>query len=238
MKLWTLTEVEPKQRLQWAHEVPGEMDIPNFNVVLTYTLGDFHFLWECLKVVYSIFWGNPSEFGSLCNMREYVNRKQVDKNVKVFNVGDEFLMNVFNAHLQARICSILKIGSPTDNIQHLVSADWLKTTAETIVEQSINPITSSDPVYMKCRCFLHLAFLYVDLRNAIRWENGPQIIRHWKLWLPRFLATGCKNYAGEAVNLITHLTADFPKHISYILQYTIVPLIQLVNLDMGNLLIN
>ena len=51
------------------------------------------------------------------------------------------------------------------------------------------------------RCFLHIAYLYVDLREAIRWENGPQIVRHWKWWLPRSLATGRTNYASEAVHL-------------------------------------
>ena len=57
--------------------------------------GDFHFLWECLRVVYTIFWGSPAQPGSLCHLREQVNRKQVDKAVKVFNVGDEFLLHCF-----------------------------------------------------------------------------------------------------------------------------------------------
>lgn len=59
-------------------------------------------------------------------------------------------------------------------------------------------------------------YLYIDLRNAIRWENGPHIITHWKLWLPRFIATGCKTYATECVHLLTHLCADLPKHLAYI----------------------
>ena len=32
----------------------------------------------------------------------------------------------------------------------------------------------------------------------------------------KFLATGCRNYATESVNLTANLKADFPKHISYI----------------------
>ena len=52
----------------------------------------------------------------------------------------------------------------------------------------------------------------VDSGRAIRWENGPHIICHWKWWLPLFLSTGCSNYASEAVHLIVNLTADFPKH--------------------------
>ena len=87
------------------------------------------------------------------------------------------------------------------------------------MKETINPVSSSDPAYLKHRSFLHLAFLYIDLRTAIRWEDGVRIVRHWKLWLPRFIGTGCKNYAAEAVNLIAHLQADFPEHISYIVTH-------------------
>ena len=37
-----------------------------------------------------------------------------------------------------------------------------------------------------------------------------------ELWLPRFIATGCKNYATESVHLLAGLCADLPKHIAYI----------------------
>lgn len=160
--------------------------------------------------VFVIFWGTPSETGSL---REFINRKLVTKTVKVC---DEFLIHSFRAHFIARICSILGVTSPADDIEHLVNLEWFKTKAKFIVQQTINPIQSSDEVYSKHRAFLHLAFLYIDLRHAIRWEDGVHIVRHWKLWLPRFIGTGCKNYATEAVNLIAHIHADFPKHMAYI----------------------
>lgn len=183
---------------------------------MKYTTGDFHFLWECLRVVFATYWGTPSDIGSLCNIREFISRKLVTKNVKVFNVGNEFLIHTFRAHFIARICSILKISSPTDDISHTKSLQWLEGKAREIVHETIHPTTSTDPVYLKHRSFLHLAFLYIDLRTAIRWEDGPRIVRHWKLWLPRFIGTGCKNYTAEAINLIAHLQADFPKHIAYI----------------------
>ena len=44
-------------------------------------------------------------------------------------------------------------------------------------------------------------------------------MRHWKWWLPQFIATGCTNYSTEAANLIANLSADFPKHISYIITH-------------------
>ena len=63
---------------------------------------------------------------------------------------------------------------------------------------------------------MHAAFLYHDLRQAIRFEDGEHIVRHWKYWLPYFLGTGRKNYSCEAANLLCNLQADFPQHIAYI----------------------
>ena len=194
------------------------MCMSNYNIIYSVQchtfVGDFHFLWECLRVIFMMFWGSPAQVGSLCNMREIVRRLQVDKGVKVFNIGDEFLIHVFKSHFKASILPILNIQSSSDAVVHQPTQQWLRSTAEWIVTNVVMPSVSSDPLYNFHRCFLHHMFLYVDLREAIRWENGPQIIRHWKWWLPRFLATGCRNYAAESVNL--NLKADFPKHVSYI----------------------
>lgn len=143
-------------------------------------------------------------------------RTQVDKEVKVFNVGDEFLVHVFKAQGAARICQVLKLQSTEDTIEHVKTLQWLQEKAESLVEDTLYPTRSDDPVYSLHRTLLHTAFLYIDLRNAIRWEDGAHIIRHWKLWLPRFVGTGCKNYATEAVHLLTNIVADFPRHIAYI----------------------
>ena len=78
---------------------------------------------------------------------------------------------------------------------------------------------TDDPVYNLHRNFLYQAYLYIDLREAVRWENGSHIIRHRKLWLPQFLGTGRKNYAAECVHMLANLSADFPKHLSYIVTH-------------------
>lgn len=146
--------------------------------------------------MFQIFLGSPAQAGSLCNMREQISRKQFDKGVK-------FLVHAFKAHLMARICTVFGIFSSSCHIEHELSSDWLRSTAEHLVVETL-------------RTFLHMAFLYVDLRMAIRYENGPQIIRHWKMWLPRFMGTGCNNYAVESIHLLAKLSATFPKHIAYI----------------------
>ena len=87
-----------------------------------------------------------------------------------------------------------------DHIPHGSATDsWLQETAEMLVTKTLMPTNSTDPVFKMHRSFLHHAFLYVDLREAIRWENGPQVVRHW---LPHFLAEGYTNYSTEAVHLI------------------------------------
>jgi hypothetical protein len=178
--------------------------------------GDFHFMWECLKVIFLIFWGIPSQPGSLCNTREVIRRLQVDKTAKVFNPADEFVLHAFMAHLQAHICHLLGLKTPSDPIPHPKTQQWLHDTAERIALSALNHQKHlTNPVHNLHLQFLHQAFLYVDLREAVRWEDGPHIVGYWKLWLPKFIATGRKNYAAECVQMLAHLCADFPKHISY-----------------------
>ena len=151
-------------------------------------------------------------------MRERIRRNQVDKDAKVFSVGDEFVVHSFKAHLSARICTMLGLQSTTDTIPHEKSLTWLQSTADKLVSETLMPThtPSSDTLYGMHRSFLHLAFLYVDLRCAIRFENGPHIVRLWKLWLPRLIGTGRKNYAAECVHHIANLCAELPKHLSFI----------------------
>ena len=142
-------------------------------------------------------------------------RLQVDKGVKVFNVGDEFLMHVFKAHLTASICSSFKINSMTDAIPHENTYEWLRSAAERLVADTLMPTSSKDPVFKMHRTFLHTSFLYVDSRAAIRHENGPHIVRLRKVWLPQFIGTGRKNYACKTVHLLANLFANLPKHVAY-----------------------
>ena len=134
----------------------------------------------------------------------------------MFYVADEFLMHMFKSHLLARVCFLFNITSPSSTINHTPELEWLQQKSKDLVKQCLHPQQSDDPTYQLHRLFLHTAFLYVDLRYAIRWEDGPQVIRHWKMWLPKFLGTARKNYSAEAVELLTNINADFPRHISYI----------------------
>ena len=54
-----------------------------------------------------IFWGSPAHPGSLCHLREHLNRKQVDKAAKVFNISDEFVMHCFKVETSTYTCTLL-----------------------------------------------------------------------------------------------------------------------------------
>ena len=181
-----------------------------------YMLGDFHFMWECVRIILSCYWGNASTPGSLYHLCEIVRRHKVDQKGKVFSIADEFIHNCFHAHLLANICQQLHITSPSDSIPHENTQEWLSSTAQLILQGSLMPATSMDPIYSMHRSLLYTSFLYHDLREAVRYEEGSHVIRQWRLWLPIFLGTKCHNYATEAVNLISNIKADFPKHIAHI----------------------
>lgn len=164
------------------------------------------------------YWGQPSLVGSLCHLQEYINRLTVDRKAKTFSIADEFVLNTFRAHLLAAICDQLHLQSLSDPVSHDPTLEWLQKTATSIVDNTLTPPlrSSQDPVYRLHRSFVATAFLYSDLRPAIQFENGPHIMRLWKMWLLRFLGTGKKNYSTEAAHLICNVLADYPKHIAYI----------------------
>ena len=201
----------PNARLLWAKENPG----------------DFHFTWECVKVIFLTFWKSADHPGSLAHLATVVNRTGVTIAAKKFQQADEFLMHALEAHLTASLVSFLNIEGTRDTLIHdpvTITQSWLEETAERFTNQVVavptdEDSTDTDHIYNCHRSFLHMALLYEDLRNAIRNENGPRIIQHWRMWLIYFLATGRRNYSNEAANLLANLKADFSKWLAYIVSY-------------------
>ena len=92
----------------------------------------------------------------------------------MFNVGDEFLIHVFKSHFTASILPILNVQSSSETTVYQPTQQWLRSTAEQIVNNVLLPVVSSDPVHNFHKCFLHHMFMYIDLREAIRWESLEQ----------------------------------------------------------------
>ena len=53
----------------------------------------------------------------------------------------------------------------------------------------------------------------------MKYEDGPRVIQHWRMWLLYFLATKRSNYSNEAANLLANLKADFSKRLAYIVTH-------------------
>ena len=103
-----------------------------------------------------MFWGTPSQPGALCNLCEVVQQTRVDKAVKIFNIGDGFLIHTFKSHLLS-VLTHLKFDNASDLLPSLA---WLKTTAEQVVAELLKmPQACDDPVHHLHTCFLHIAYL-------------------------------------------------------------------------------
>ena len=135
------------------------------NIILNaLNTGDFHFLWECARIVLTTFWAKCDKRGGLCSLREVIHRVQVDKKGSTFSISDEFLCHCFKAHLMACICKFFDTSSPTTLKDGVVLPECqLEQKAKLIVEKYM--LIDDEPNFQ--RSFLYRAFLYTDLRRAI-----------------------------------------------------------------------
>lgn len=74
--------------LQWAKENPG----------------DFHFLWECSRVLCNLYWGAQDIPGSLAHLQAIVDMRGMTKNANKFKETDEFIHHALDAHLIKALC--------------------------------------------------------------------------------------------------------------------------------------
>ena len=167
---------------------------PAYLIEYAITTQNFNFLWECLRIIYMGYWGRPNQPGSLCSPWEAVRQVQVDKGVKVFSNGDGFLLHCFQSHLLANICKQLGVENPSNTIlMRRTTSEWLEQTA-TIIQNTFFWADSRDGQYSFHWSFLRATYNYIDLRSAIKHENGDHILRLWKFGLLYFHGNGCKNY--------------------------------------------
>ena len=87
-----VAEFNPLDQLSWAKE----------------NTGDFHFLWECLKVIF-MFWDTSENPASLAFVHNIVSRTKVTCDAKRFQQADEFLQHALNAHLIAALLDFFQV---------------------------------------------------------------------------------------------------------------------------------
>ena len=70
-----------------------------------------------------------------------------------------------------------------------------------IVEQYV--YASSSTVLEYTREVISLGLLFLEFKDAVREGDGDQDFLVWKYWLPLFKASGPKNYAIEALTILS-----------------------------------
>lgn len=125
------------------------------------------------------------------------------------------------------VLSAFSIRCRTDKV-HIPDVNreqWLTAQAQAIVANNIRvknpsyPEEDDDQLYSFHRTFMYMGFLYTNLRDAVRHEDGPRILSMWRYWFIHFLGAGRRNYAREAANLQANLRSDWPDEIVHMHTY-------------------
>ena len=76
------------------------------------------------------------------------------------------------------------------------------------------PLQRDDKVFEYSVQLLCLYCIYMEFSDAIREGDGVRVLRSWKYMLPIFSASGKKNYACEAANLLLQHTCMLSPRLS------------------------
>ena len=121
-----------------------------------------------------MFWGAPTQVGSLCHLREVIKRNQVVKS-SMLVTSSWSTSSKPTSHQGFSRYLVHRASQTTYHTSHLRSGYTRKQRRLCIIRSSSGDYTGSFS-----HQFLH-AYLYIDLREAIRWENGPVIVRFFLL---------------------------------------------------------
>ena len=172
------------------------------------------------------------ERGTMYQLRNLINRRNVVKKVKSdMNACEDF----FEGHVIACAMQLLQMSSvdavPSSNVIQSPEEAWMRAdierksilmdVASLIVDQNVDlSITfadssleesaqlPADSVYAYSCETLSLGLLFLEFKDGIREGDGDRVLRVWKYLLLIFRASGRKNYAIEALTMLSqyHLT--------------------------------
>ena len=134
-------------------------------------------------------------------LRNAINRTLVPADPeKIMNAAEDYMLLLLHAY-------IMYAGKFQQASQHRQLTSEL---AKVIVDKyvSIPNMTdkkapdSTDTVYLYATEVITLGLLWHGFHDAIKEGDGDRILRYWKFLLIAFKATGHRNYAKEAVNLL------------------------------------
>jgi L1 cell adhesion molecule like protein len=172
------------------------------------------------------------ERGTLYQLRNLISRRNVKKTPKGnVNASEDFLEVVVIGYILAAVMSYLGMSSLDDiPLESIVPHDiwmeddtvrWtlLQNIAKHVVEKYVDLSTEfKDPAFqpdastgtvLEYSCeMLSLGLLLLEFKDAVREGDGDRDLLVWKYFMLLFKATGRKNYAIEALTLLSqyHLT--------------------------------
>ena len=144
------------------------------------------------------------DYGTICQLRNLLNRKNVPSKPKNdLNAYEDFMLVVGIGHIIAVARQLLQTESfDTTNLTVTEKNKRIHEFAEKMVGQHINhhlldeeSLGTADGVLDYTREVLTLSLLYAEYHDAIRESDGLRLLRCWKFLLPVVKASGRKNYS-------------------------------------------
>lgn len=90
----------------------------------------------------------------------------------------------------------------------------LTTTSPDPTNPSTSGLQSASSVYNYTREVISLGLLYLNFKDAVREGDGERVLLTWKYFLVMFRATGHRNYAMEALTLLTQCLVTLPPNLA------------------------
>ena len=78
----------------------------------------------------------------------------------------------------------------------------------------VTVVSGGDRVFQYSVQLLRLGLFYHEFADAIREGDGNRVLRCWKYMLPIFSASGSRNYACEAANLLIQHSYTLPPRLA------------------------
>ena len=142
-------------------------------------------------------------------LRNTINRTVVPHDPeKNMHAAEDFMLLLLHAY-------VTYAGKLQQASQHRQLAELAKGIMDTYISipnmSDKRSPDSTDTVYLYATEIITLGLLWHGFHDAIKEGDGDRILRYWKFLLVAFKATGHRNYAKEAVNLLYQYYYVFPE---------------------------
>lgn len=184
--------------------------------------------------------------GTLYQLRNLISRSNVPtKCKKNTNACEEFLLLVVKSHILTAAMKVLGMSSIDDVPKNIVDPNaWmmdddserksiLMKVASAVVNEHVDlapefkvkskgkkkSADEKDKVYSYACEVLSLGLIYMEFCDAVKEGDADRLLLVWKFLLVIFKAAKRKNYANEALTLLSQVHITLPPHLSAMLKW-------------------